>query len=343
MSARATEHDGHAAGSLAAGVLAGDRGSLARAITLVESSARDHRQAADALLAKLLPHSGRSIRVGITGIPGAGKSTLIEATGMHLVARGRRVAVLAIDPGSSRSGGSILGDKTRMPQLARQPQAFIRPSPSTGVAGGVARKTRECILLCEAAGFDVILLETVGTGQGEVAARSMVDFFLLLLITGAGDGLQGIKRGVMELADAIVINKADGDNRVAALAARRETSRALRLLAPADDGEWQTQVLVCSAQEGSGITELWSLVEKFARREKASGAWEARRRKQRRVWLHTLLEEGYREAFHGRKRIQASLPLLEAAVMAGEIDVSEAASRLLAGLQSDESFSGGNP
>lgn len=342
MSARATERDGDAAGSLAAGVLAGDRGSLARAITLVESSAGDHRQAANALLAEILPHSGQSIRMGITGIPGAGKSTLIEATGMHLVAAGKRVAVLAIDPGSSRSGGSILGDKTRMPQLARQPQAFIRPSPSTGVAGGVARKTRECILLCEAAGFDVILLETVGTGQGEIAARSMVDFFLLLLITGAGDGLQGIKRGVMELADAIVINKADGDNRVAAQAARRDTSRALRLLAPGD-GEWQTQVLVCSAQEGRGIAELWSLVEKFARLEKASGAWGARRREQRRAWLHTLLEEGYREAFYGRKGIQACLPTLEAAVMAGEMDVSEAAARLLAGLRSDGCCSGGHP
>ncbi len=342
MSPRATERDGDAAGSLAAGVLAGDRGSLARAITLVESSAGDHRQAASALLAELLPHSGQSIRMGITGIPGAGKSTLIEATGMHLVAAGKRVAVLAIDPDSSRSGGSILGDKTRMPQLARQPQAFIRPSPSAGAAGGVARKTRECILLCEAAGFDVILLETVGTGQGETAARSMVDFLLLLLITGAGDGLQGIKKGVMELADAIVINKADGDNRVAALAARRETSRALRLLAPGDGG-WQTQVLVCSAQEGRGIAELWSLVEQFTRLEKASGAWEARRREQRRAWLHALLEEGFREAFFSRKRIQASLPTLEAAVMAGEMDVSQAASRLLAVLRPEVCVTGELP
>ena len=328
MSIRATEPGADIGDSLARGVLAGDRRSLARAITLVESAAADHRELANALLGEVLPCTGKSIRIGITGVPGAGKSTLIEATGLHLVAAGKRVAVLAIDPSSSRSGGSILGDKTRMSALARSPQAFIRPSPSAGTAGGVARKTRECILLCEAAGFDVILLETVGTGQGEIAARSMVDFFLLVLITGAGDGLQGIKKGVMELADAIVINKADGDNLVAARAARQETARALRYLAPAE-GAWQTAVLVCSAQNGTGVAELWSLVEEFRRHETASGSWEKRRREQRRAWLHTLLEEGLRDAFFGHNQVQGALPMLEEAVVAGEMNVTDAVSILL--------------
>ena len=325
--------------ALVDGLLAGERKSLARAITLVESSAPDHRQEARQLLHALLPHSGGSLRIGITGGPGAGKSTLIEALGMLLVSKGKRVAVLAIDPSSTRSGGSILGDKTRMSALASSPLAFIRPSPAAGTPGGVARKTRESILLCEAAGHDFVLLETVGTGQSEVTARTMVDFFLLLLVTGAGDGLQGIKKGVMELADAIAINKADGNNLVAARAARAETSRALRFLAPVDGG-WRQEVVTCSALEGTGIEELWALIQDFQTSETASGAWQARRREQRREWLHTLLEEGARDSFFNLPQVQVDLPRLEQDVMAGEMDVSDAAQQMLAWLDRDSDSTG---
>ena len=334
MAAEAASVHSPAVHALVDGLLAGERKSLARAITLVESSALDHRQEARQLLRALLPHSGGSLRIGITGVPGAGKSTLIEALGMLLVGKGLRVAVLAIDPSSTRSGGSILGDKTRMSALARSPLAFIRPSPSAGTPGGVARKTRESILLCEAAGHDVVLLETVGTGQSEVRARTMVDFFLLLLITGAGDGLQGIKKGVMELADAIAINKADGNNLVAARAARAETSRALRFLAPVDGG-WRQKVITCSALEGTGIEELWALIKDFQTSETDSGAWQARRREQRREWLHTLLEEGVRDSFFNLPEVKTGLPRLEQDVMAGEVDVTEAAQHLLALLKTD--------
>ena len=328
-----------AVAALTAGLLARERKSLARAITLVESSAPEHRQDARQLLRALVPHSGGSLRIGITGVPGAGKSTLIEALGMLLVSKGLRVAVLAIDPSSTRSGGSILGDKTRMSALARSPLAFIRPSPAAGTPGGVARKTRESILLCEAAGHDVVLLETVGTGQSEVTARTMVDFFLLLLITGAGDGLQGIKKGVIELADAIAVNKADGNNLVAARAARAETRRALRFLAPVSAG-WRQEVVTCSALEGTGIKELWALIKDFQTSETASGAWQARRREQQREWLHSLLEEGVRDSFFNLPQVQACLPRLERNVMAGEMDVTEAAQHLLAWLKTDADHAG---
>ena len=334
MAAEAASVHSPAVAALVDGLLAKERKSLARAITLVESSAPDHRQDARQLLRALVPHSGGSLRIGITGVPGAGKSTLIEALGMLLVSKGLRVAVLAIDPSSTRSGGSILGDKTRMSALARSPLAFIRPSPSAGTPGGVARKTRESILLCEAARHDVVLLETVGSGQSEVTARTMVDFFLLLLLTGAGDGLQGIKKGVMELADAIAINKADGNNLVAARAARAETSRALRFLAPVSNG-WRSRVVTCSALEGTGIEKLWSLIQEFQTSETSSGAWQARRREQRREWLHAMLEEGVRDSFFNLPQVQTSLPRLEQDVMAGEVDVTEAAQHLLAWLKTD--------
>ena len=313
---------------LAQGVLAGERAALARAITLVESAAPQHREQAQALLGRLLPHTGRSLRIGITGVPGAGKSTFIDSFGCYLTERGERVAVLAIDPSSSLSGGSILGDKTRMERLARDQRAFIRPSPTGGVLGGVAGRTREAILLCEAAGYDVILVETVGTGQSEVTLRALVDFFLLLLITGAGDELQGIKKGVIEIADALVINKADGDNIAAAQAARAQFSQSLRFVAPATAG-WRTRAFTASGLSGEGIDEIWRAIGEFAALTQASGVFADRRASQRREWLHAELEAQLRERLYGNAAIQAALPALEAAVVKGELPAATAAERLL--------------
>jgi LAO/AO transport system kinase len=311
------------------GVLAGDRAMLARTITLIESNAPAHFETAQAVLARLLPHSGGAVRVGITGVPGAGKSTLIETLGRHLIAAGRRVAVLAVDPTSSVTGGSILGDKTRMEQLSREPDAFIRPSPTGGMLGGVARKTRESMLVCEAAGFDVVLVETVGTGQSEITVRSMVDFFLLLLIPGAGDELQGIKKGVVELADAVLINKADGDNKVRAEAARSEYNRALHYLTPATEG-WRTRAYTGSATTGAGIPHLWEVIGRFVEQTRESGAFEGRRRDQAREWLHMLIEDQLRGYFYTQPAVRAQMPAVERAVMDGTLAPTAAARHLLA-------------
>jgi LAO/AO transport system kinase len=314
--------------ALVASIRTGDRGALARGITLIESRAPAHRASADALLGALTPLAGGAMRLGITGAPGAGKSTFIDALGTRLCAEGRRVAVLSVDPSSPVSRGSILGDKTRMENLARQPAAFIRPSPSGGELGGVARRTRETIVLCEAAGFEVVLVETVGVGQSEVLVRGMVDCFLVLLLAGAGDELQGIKKGILELADVLAVNKADGDNRARAEAARREFSRALHYLAgPA--GAWQQQVLACSAVTGEGIAEVWETVVKFFAQGRESGTHARRRQEQAVAWLQQLVEEGLRESFSSRRGVATLRAQLDAQVAAGQVSAPEAARRLL--------------
>lgn len=272
------------------GVLAGDRVILSRAITLIESNAPSHFELGQRIITRLLSHSGRSMRVGITGVPGAGKSTLIEALGCLLTRRGHKVAVLAVDPSSSISKGSILGDKTRMEKLSREPNAFIRPSPSGGTLGGVSRKSRETMLLCEAAGFDTLLVETVGVGQSETTVRGMVDLFIMVALTGAGDDLQGIKKGIMELADAIWVNKADGDNRHKALAARADFEQMLHYLRPTTPG-WTSPALAMSAYSGEGLEEAWAMVERFFQTVKANGTFERRRLEQTSTWIEQMVDE----------------------------------------------------
>lgn len=312
--------------TLVSGVLSGDRAHLARAITLVESRAAKHRAPARALMQAILPLAGRALRVGLTGVPGAGKSTFIEALGMMLCSKGKKVAVLAVDPSSSRTGGSILGDKTRMEDLSREENAFIRPSPSGDSLGGVAARTREALLLCEAAGYDVVLVETVGVGQSETAVRTMTDFFLLLQIAGAGDELQGIKKGVIELADAIVVNKADGDNELRARQAQVEYSKVLHFLHPFTPG-WKPKALTCSALNSEGIEEVWQLVEEFRDQLTESGVFEARRSEQNVDWFHSLLNSAVMDRFKAEQgdRIHS----LESAVKDGALPVSVALDQLL--------------
>jgi len=323
-----------------AGVRAGDRTVLARAITLVESDSRRHEAQAQEVLHQLLPFTGRAKRVGITGVPGVGKSTFIESFGCQLVDRGHQIAVLTIDPTSSRSGGSILGDKTRMERLCQLPAAFIRPSPSGLSLGGVARRTRETMLLCEAAGFDTILVETVGVGQTEIALRSMVDFFLLLLLAGAGDELQGIKKGIVEMADLVAINKADGENRLRAELARQDQAAALHYLQPATQ-DWSTEVLLCAGLTGEGIPEIWERIEKFYATLEPKGVIARQRQEQSLTWLNDLIQDELKRRFYRDTRVQTRLPVVQQALLRGEITAVRAAETLLAAHQEDHSGSTG--
>lgn len=310
------------------GVLAGDRMILSRAITLVESNAPNHLELSQQVLKALLPYTGKSMRIGITGVPGAGKSTFIEAFGSMLCKDGHKVAVLAVDPSSSITKGSILGDKTRMENLSREARAFIRPSPSGGTLGGVTRKSRETILLCEAAGYDVILVETVGVGQSEVTVRSMVDFFLLVVLTGAGDELQGIKKGVMELADAILVNKADGYNKQRAAVAKAEYERILYYLRQATEG-WQTHAYTCSALTGEGIANVWDVIMKFKETVQASGIFEARRKAQTLSWVYTMVEEHLHNIFFQHPGVMSCKNMIEQQVVTGEISATMAVQKLI--------------
>jgi LAO/AO transport system kinase len=317
------------------GVVGGDRGTLARAVTLVESRAEEDAKLARELLHRLLPRTGGAHRIGITGVPGVGKSTFIDELGMRLLAAGRRVAVLAIDPTSQLSGGSILGDKTRMQRLALDARAFVRPSPSGLSPGGVARRTRETMLLCEAAGFDVVLVETVGVGQGETAVADMVDFFLVLVLPGAGDELQGIKKGVFELADALVVNKADGDGERRAKVALSELRSALRYL-PRKRASWQPHALAASGLTGLGLDELWTAIDEHRRLLGATNELTALRAAQQRTWMWALIRERLETAFRQHPAVAAAVSRLEHAVEAGSVTSSAAADELLAAFARDE-------
>jgi len=318
--------------ALAAGIRGGDRATLARAITLIESKRADHRAQAHHLVQELLPATGKAVRLGITGAPGAGKSTTIDTLGTYLTAQGHKVAVLAVDPSSSRTGGSILGDKTRMARLAIDPNAFIRPSPSSGTLGGVAAKTRETMLLCEAAGYDVILVETVGVGQSETAVADMTDFFLVLMVAGAGDELQGIKKGIVELADMIAVNKADGDNIARANVAAADYRGALNILAPRSPS-WSPPVITYSALTGSGIAELWQQIETHKQKMTASGELAARRREQQVKWMWTMLEERLTARLRSDGAVRAKVKQAEAQVAAGQLSPTLAVEQIAALLE----------
>jgi LAO/AO transport system kinase len=310
------------------GIISGNRTILSQAITMVESSLGEHYETAQAIIERCLPHSARSVRIGITGVPGAGKSTFIESLGLLITSEGRKLAVLTVDPSSEQTRGSILGDKTRMEFLSVHPNAFIRPSPSAGTLGGVARKTRETIILCEAAGFDTILVETVGVGQSETAVNTMVDFFLLLMLAGAGDELQGIKRGIMEMADMIAITKADGSNRFPAEAAMVSYRNALHLF-PSKPSGWKPRVLTCSALEKTGIKELWDVIIEYSRNTKETGFFEQQRRQQAVIRMHDTIIDCLNSSFYSQEDVVKLRPDLEKQLYAGEITSYKAACILL--------------
>ena len=317
-------------GRLAQGVRGGDRSTLSRAITLIESKRADHRRAAAALTQELLPFTGKAVRVGITGAPGVGKSTLIDALGKMLTGQGRKVAVLAVDPSSRRTGGSILADKTRMARLSNDDNAFIRPSPTSGTLGGVAARTRETMLLCEGAGYDVVLVETVGVGQSELAVADMTDFFLVLALPGAGDELQALKKGVVELADMIAVNKADGDNLARARVSAAEFAAALHILSPSSPN-WSSPVVTCSALKQVGIEDLWSKILDHRQRLTASGELVTRRGEQQVKWMRTMLEERLFAPLRSDRAIKAALSRIEADVAAG-VTAPAAAVETIAGI-----------
>ena len=310
------------------GILSGDRSLLGQAITVIESAHSEHQDLAREIIGGCLPDSGNSVRIGITGVPGVGKSTFIEALGKNITASGKKLAVLAIDPSSERSGGSILGDKTRMEDLSADPHAFIRPSPSGGSLGGVARKTRESIILCEAAGYDVIFIETVGVGQSETMVHSMVDFFLLLMLAGAGDELQGIKRGIMEMADAIAITKADGSNLEKAERAKSEYQNALHLF-PASESGWTPRVVCSSALENSGLDTLWEMIGEYLDLTDKNNYFTTRRARQSRYWMYEFIHETLRADFYGHSEVRQNLDRLEREVLEGRISSFHAAMEIL--------------
>ena len=310
------------------GILKGDIAVLSRAVTLIESSKDEHQKQAQQIIEQCLPHSGKSVRIGITGVPGAGKSTSIDVFGMHLIKQGHKLAVLAIDPSSERSKGSILGDKTRMETLSREKNAFIRPSPSAGSLGGVARKTRETIVLCEAAGFDTIFVETVGVGQSETAVHSMVDFFLLIQLAGTGDELQGIKRGIMEMADGIVINKADGDNIERANLAASHFRNALHLFPPPDSG-WMPKVLTYSGRFNTGITEIWKMIDEYVVFTKANGYFAYKRNEQAKYRMYESIHNMLYQSFYQHSNAKKLLPQMEQRVLNNEVSSYVAAKQLV--------------
>lgn len=310
------------------GVLAGDRVVLSQAITLVESRLGSDQDLAEQVLAGCMAHTGNSYRIGITGVPGVGKSTFIDAYGMHLVEQGRKLAVLAVDPSSQRTGGSILGDKTRMAKLSRDRRAYIRPSPARDTLGGVTRSTRETILLCEAAGYDTIIVETVGVGQSETAVHSMVDFFLLLMLSGAGDELQGIKKGIVEMADGMVINKADGDNLIPAKKARTEYQKALHLLSP-NRSDWVPKVLTCSSLEATGMEAIQDMLTEYREKLESNTFWQENRKRQARQWMKDTILNLLEDRFFQDHRVKEQLPKIDERVVDGKIAPTSAAKSLI--------------